>query len=108
MDKERLLHYYIYCLLFIKVILILMILHEYGLKIENEFINSDKLYKKIKKIIKRKENVERIFLIGVYLLMMYLFYPFSNTKIINVDGHTKTLLFTTGIVSIIHVIFKKK
>lgn len=85
-----------------------MILHEYGLKIENEFINSDKLYKKIKKIVKRKENVERIFLVGVYLLMAYLFYPFNNTKIIHVDGHTKTLLFATGIVSIIHVIFKKK
>lgn len=108
MNSEKILHYYIYLLLFIKCILVFMILHEYGLKIKNYFIDSEKIIKKIHQIVHRKDNIERVFLIGVYLLLMYLFYPFNNTKTVTVDGHTKMLLFATGLVSIIHIIFKKK
>ena len=108
MNSEKLLHYYIYVLLFIKCILVLMILREYGLKIKNSFIDSEKIFKQIQKVTRRKENIEHVFLVGVYLLLMYLFYPFNNTKVITVDGHTKMLLFATGIVSIMHIVFKKK
>ena len=106
MNSEKILHYYIYCLLSLKILLIVFILREWGLKIQNSFIDSDKILKKIQKVTGQKDKLEAIFLIGVYLLLMYLFYPFNNNHTFKADDHTKLLLFATGLVSIIHNISK--
>ena len=85
-----------------------MIIHGFGLKIKNSFIDSDQILEKIGLVKQRKDVLERIFLCGVYLLLMYMFYPFNSNSTIQVDKHTKILLFATGIISIIHTIFKNK
>ena len=106
MNSEKILHYYIYFLLGLKILLIVFILREWGLKIQNSFFDSDKILKKIENVTGRKDKLESIFLIGVYLLLMYLFYPFNNTHTFKADDHTKMLLFATGLVSIIHNLSK--
>ena len=102
----NLLHLYIYVLFFIKILLIILILHDIGLNIKNSFVDSGKILEKIGLVTRRKNIIERIFLCGVYILLMYLFYPFNNNSTIHVDKHTKILLFVTGIISIIHTVFK--
>ena len=106
MNSEKILHYYIYLLLSLKILLIVFTLREWGLKIQNSFIDLEKIIKKIQKITGRKDKLESIFLIGVYLLLMYIFYPFNNAHTFKADDHTKMLLFATGLVSIIHNISK--
>jgi len=106
MNSEKILHYYIYLLLSLKVLLIILLLREWGLKIQNSFFDSEKILKKIQSVTGRKDKIEAVFLIGVYLLLMYIFYPFNNTHTFQADDHTKMLLFATGLVSIIHNISK--
>lgn len=102
----NLLHLYIYVLFFVKMLLLILILHDIGLKIKNSFVDSDKILEKIGIIKQRKDIIERVFLCGVYILLMYLFYPLNGNSTIHVDTHTKILLFVTGIISIIHTVFK--
>ena len=106
MNSEKILHYYIYLLLSLKVLLVILLLHEWGLKIQNSFFDSEKILKKIQAVTGRKEKIEKVFLIGVYLLLMYIFYPFNSAHTFKADDHTKMLLFATGLVSIIHTISK--
>jgi hypothetical protein len=51
-----------------------------------------------------KERLHNIFTISMGVLLMILFNPRSNSKIVCVDGHTKLFLYIFGVLSILDIV----
>ena len=106
MNNKPLLHTYIYILILIKICLIILMLRRASLEVQMKYSNKKDYSEKIENMKYLKNFIERIFLIGVYLLIMFLFNPFKKEAIVT-DHHTRTLIFVTGIISIIHTVSKQ-
>lgn len=104
---DNILHVYISGLFLLKLLLIGIIVREYLLKLGNTMHPNEIYVDKIKRDEIIKNTIENIFLFCIYLLIMYLFYPYNKVNLIHVDDHTKMLLFATGFISIAHMFSKK-
>lgn len=105
-NTNKLLHIYISILFAIKMLLVGLIIREYYLKFRNTIYPNELYVDKLKRDTKIKDSIEKIFLFCIYLLIMYLFYPYSKVNVIHTDDHMKMLLFATGFVSILHLFSK--
>lgn len=94
--KFSLLNAYIGLILVIKIVFIFRIVQ---LSYYRFFKPKDQ--KMISFLIRKKEEVDWYFLALTFGLMIYLF-NFRNKKAVSISGHEKLILFTCGIVGLIH------
>jgi len=97
------LRYYILSLLFIKISYIILTFRIVHLKIVEKRNPSTELSIDIVNTENIKEFSDYTFLSGTYLLMIYIFNPWKQRENILKDSHVKLILFSTGVISLIHM-----
>jgi predicted transporter len=100
MESEKIIEIWTYILLILKLGILFLLARDVVLSIMGKKTKAEK-------DMKIKDTIENIFLVGVYLLLIYMFYPFGKknkeTPIV-VSGHTKVILWATGIISLLHIL----
>lgn len=104
MESLRFLRYYITGLFIFKIIYIILVFRNIHLKIEQKRSPSTDNNNKIQNTEYIKSFVDTIFLTGTYLLMIYIFNPWKHRGNILNDNHVKILLFSTGVISFLHML----
>jgi|TARA_Y100000992_G_scaffold52929_1_gene31493 hypothetical protein len=87
---------FLYTIIILKILFIV-------LNIRLIYLKNKDTQKNLLVIQKREKYVDFIMLLFIYILILYLFWPGTDINTIKIGSHERILIFTVGIIGIVHL-----